>query len=210
MSLDGSGLLFRTTPQNLRTIRAEGDSYSTIGTGIGTGYPMLLQTVQSLGGTRGLLSTAVGGSSIDQIEARIAANPNLAHITTTILWDGSAADYISVASYLGFVDQILAVTGIANIVYLPPVPRGPSVSSTPTQATLDMEAIAAGLVSREVPTFSPVPIVNTLNNGSAQDLQDIQARVICTSCLADGVHLTVPAYQLVGVNVANKMIANSI
>lgn len=207
MSLGGIALGFRTVPQNLRTIRAEGDSYSTL---TGSGAPMLLQMGLTLGGTRSVISTAVAGATIDQIRDRIVASPDLTHKTTTVIWDGSATDYITVASYLGYIDQILAVTGTTNIVFLPPVPRGPSASAVPTQFTLDMEAIAAGLVARGVPTFNPVPIVNSLNDGSAQDLQDIQARVICTSCLSDGVHLKVPQYQLVGVNLANKITAQNI
>lgn len=164
-------------------VRVEGDSYPA---GSGQNNALNVKFRDATG--RVVISTAVGGSTLAQERDRILAAPYLLGMTT-IIWDGSANGYGSVAAELAIYDQIIAAVGLNKLLVIPSIDFGPSTSSTPSAYSIDRDLTAAGLVLRGVQTLDAKTILANLNNGSAGDLQDVSAGVVPRSLLVDGVHL---------------------
>jgi hypothetical protein len=169
------------TSRNVTTrIWAEGDSYMD-----GAGGVVLNNMLRSDTG-RVVISTAVGGATLSDVLSRIQSCSSFLAGRTVVIWDGSPNSYGTVAAYLAIVDQIAAIVGIGKLIFVRPAAVGPSSDGSVTQLTLDIEAVGAGLVSRGIATFDPVPVANALVTvPTAQDTKDISARVICQSLLLD-------------------------
>lgn len=175
-------------------------------TSAGNGAELIAQISSLI--VRTFTSTAVSGSTEQGILDRITSNSSSLSPSSSIIWDGDPDGFSTVADYLSKIDQISGIVGIKNLIYIRPCTRGPSSDGSVTQMTLDMESIGVGILSKGIGTFDPVPIINTLNNGSTQDLLDIQARVICTSCLQiDDTHLVTAAKQLIGSTIAPLIVS---
>lgn len=190
--------LQRLTTRNRNDVRyGEGDSYFAGANGVS------LQADLRSGTTIPLISSAVGGSTLQQIYDRLTARPWIKG-KPLVIWDGSANSYGTVAATLAIVDQIIAWHGDASkIVMVPSVAVGPSSDGVVSSYTLDMEAIRDGIIARGLwPSGAgndPTTQINTLSTGTAQDLKDISARVVLQSALysGDAVHLSQAAMSKV-------------
>lgn len=168
-------------------IYAEGDSYMA-----GAGGVALSSDIRTLTG-RPVASSAVGGSTLQQVYDRLVARP-YERGKPLVIWDGSGNSYGSVAATLAIIDQIIALHGDASkIIVVPTVSVGPSADGVVTAYTLDMEAIRDGLIVRGLwpagAAYDPTTQINTLTTGTVQDLKDVAARVVAQSQLQDSVHL---------------------
>jgi hypothetical protein len=181
MALPDPSWLAAITSRNVTNrIWGEGDSYMAGANGVA-----LNNTLRSDTG-RIVISTAVGGSTLDMALTRMQAYASYLSGCTIVIWDGSPNGYTSVAYYLGLIDQIVALVGKAKLIIIRPAGPGPSADGTVQQTTLDMEAVGAGLTARGIRTFDPIPVANALvTSPTAQDTKDISARVICQSLLFD-------------------------
>ncbi|MBP1851492.1 hypothetical protein [Rhizobium halophytocola] len=105
-------------------IWTEGDSY-VANTG-GTGLSLETRNISG----RAVITTAVGGSAISDIEARVAIRATLLKELTFVLWDGSPNDYGSIEDYCGRIGNILNRLDHERFVLIPPsVPYGMSGSN---------------------------------------------------------------------------------
>ncbi|WP_105386084.1 SGNH/GDSL hydrolase family protein [Neorhizobium alkalisoli] len=185
-------------------IFAEGDSYTAGAGGVSLSGTLRTDT------DRAVINTAVGGSTLAAARDRLIAEPN-ARGKTLVIWDGSANSYGSVAATCAIVDQIIAWHGEpSRIILLPSVAVGPSASGVKSSYTLDMEAIRDYIATKGVHTSDTVPLINAIATGTAQDLLDISAGVVCASLLQDTVHLTQAAMDAVADQVASIIAINDL
>jgi hypothetical protein len=180
------------------TIYAEGDSY------MAGSYGVVLGNDLRVSNRRQVANSAVGGSSLADIKARILARPSLKG-QPMVIWDGSANGFTTPAASLALIDDIITYHGDpSKIVYIPSVNVGPSSTGVPSSFTLDLEAVRDGLTTRGVQTFDPVPLINALSTGTAQDNLDVSARVVLYSQLVDSlVHLKQSAMNIIGAKVTD-------
>ncbi|MBW6420394.1 SGNH/GDSL hydrolase family protein [Rhizobium sp. XQZ8] len=185
-------------------IWAEGDSYTAGANGVS-----LSGAVRSDSG-RTVINTAVGGSTLVQVRDRLLSSPSIKG-KPLIIWDGSANSYTSVAYTCGLIDDIIEWHGdAAKIIFVPSVSVGPSSNGIKTSYTSDMETIRDYIAASGVHSFDPTPLMNALAAGSAQDLKDISAGVVCQSLLQDTVHLTNAAMAAVADEVVALIVANGL
>jgi hypothetical protein len=182
----------------------EGDSYTNGAHGVS-----LSGALRTASG-RVVINSAVGGSTLADILARLQGEPN-ARGRTLVIWDGSANGHASVANTCNLIDRIIAWHGTpSRIVYVPSVAVGPSADGIKTSYTGEMEAIRDHIANTGIHTFDPVPLINALAAGSAQDLKDISAGVVCQSLLLDAVHLTQAAMTAVAEDVEAMIVAGDL
>ena len=189
-------------------IWTNGDSYTDGAYGVA-----LASSLRNLTG-RIVINDAVGGSTLRAARDRLVAAPH-ARRKPLVIWDGSANGYGSVEETLAIVDEIVAWHGDAKrIIIVPSVSVGPSSSIAVSSYTSDMEAIRDGIIARGLwpagAEFDPTARLNAIAAGSAQDLIDMSARVVCQSLLNDQVHLKQAAMDVVTGLVASTLSARGI
>lgn len=167
------------------TFWTEGDSYMS-----GGGSPPFLTAQLATASGRLSINTAVIGSTLDMILARMKLHPELIGLPC-IIWDGQANGYSTPASYLAVLDQVIAVVGPASNIIMPcGLAVGPPNSGGSSTWLADMQTIYAGIVSRGIKTFDAQSILVANNSGA--DSTSTAAGLVGPAQTSDGVHL-IPA-----------------
>ena len=179
------------------TLHITGDSYASGANGVS------LQDSLRTATSRATANTGAGGLTLTQILAVCVARPYLRD-RVLVIWDGSANGYGTVAAYLAVLAEIVAWKGDGRFLFVPPLALPPTTAGA--AYTLDMQAIRDGAIAAYGASrvYDPVPAIQALSTGDANDLFDLSCDVIPRSTLQDGVHLTQPAMTAAATGAAVK------
>ncbi|MDE8650483.1 hypothetical protein [Novosphingobium album (ex Liu et al. 2023)] len=177
-----------------------GDSYVNGANGVS-----LKASLASAAGLK-VIDIGAGGTTLAQQVARYQAKPYLAPLRF-VHWDGSDNGFSSItadiANYQALAD---AQGGTGRFVFLAPVAvPNPAAASNPTPGAQSIrcadrhDAMLAAFGAAHV--FDPLPALQALSTGGADDLNDVAAGLVPRSCLFDAsngqVHLSGTAMDAV-------------
>jgi hypothetical protein len=134
---------------------------------------------------KAVVSTAIGGTTLQQIYDNIVAAPDY-YSLDCVVWDGSPNGYGSVSAYMDIWQDIKDLLGDTLICAVPPVAR---------RLLSGAENTAIGSIQTQMDTMftyyvDAQQLLEDANNGSADDLADVAAGYVPRSLLqSDGVHL---------------------
>jgi hypothetical protein len=158
-----------------------GDSY--IGGAGGVILPDLYETAVN----KITYNTGVGGSTFAKIRDDIIARPYLRNLPL-IIWDGSNNGMIDVATQIAIAQQIWDWKADSRILFIPSIAvpnpataSGPAINPNGTYMRQYRDALISTFGASHV--YDPVPIIQGLSTGSADDLNDIASGVIPRSTL---------------------------
>lgn len=183
-------------------IWGEGDSYMA-----GSGGVVLNTTLASTA-SRLVISTAVGGSTMADIYARVAAAPYLRN-RTFVLWDGSSNGLATVAGYLAEIDQIVQALGHSRFLIIPPVTPSATtpVSAAGSQTTADVrDGLIAAYGASHV--LDSLPVLATVATSPGDDAW-VTYGYIPPSLMIDTVHLNQTAMNAIATAITTRLTANA-
>ncbi len=168
-----------------------GDSY--IGGAGGVVLPNIYETATG----KVTYNIGVGGSTFASQVGHITSRPYLRDVPT-VVWDGSNNGMVDVVSQVALARQIWDWKANGRLLFLPSIAvPNPGTASSPTptaSATLlrqYRDALVAAFGAAHV--YDPVPVLQALSTGSADDLNDVAAGLVPRSVLitqnAGEVHL---------------------
>lgn len=139
-------------------------------------------------------TTAIGGSTMEQITARIEAAASARAADTLIVWDGAANGYTDMPALLAQLARIEAARGGAPWIYVPPIvanPIGTYGVDVATARAIHDAAVAAGYW-----VVDPWAALQA-QASTPEDRASIAAGGLPPSIYADGTHLTEAAMAAV-------------